>query len=186
MKAKVLVPLAEGFEEMEAVNLIDVMRRGDVEVVVASVFAEEMIMGAHGIPIGVDMTLEACQDVRFDMIVLPGGAKGVENMRKSPLLMQLLKIQHQKERYLGAICAAPLVLAKEELLPTRFTCYPGVENDINLPGYDAESKIVMESNIMTSQGPGTAICMGIAIVKLLKGDKVAEAVSKAVLADRLC
>ncbi len=184
--SKVLLSLAEGFEEMEAVNLIDVMRRGGINVIVASVYGQSSVMGAHGISVGVDSALETCYEEAFDMIVLPGGLKGVEAMMQSPLLMQLIRQQHEKEKLLAAICAAPLALKQEGLLPSRYTCYPGIAQELNQEGYDKERKVVIENNILTSQGPSTAICLGLEIVKELEGEAVSDEVKQAILAEGIC
>ena len=107
--AKVLVPLANGFEEIEAVTIIDVLRRGGVEVMTASIHASRDVRGAHGITMGTDALLADVLDDTYDAIVLPGGGEGTENLRNRPVLLDRLVRQREQGRLLCAICAAPTV-----------------------------------------------------------------------------
>ena len=132
--AKILVPLASGFEEIEAVSIIDVVRRSKIEVVIASI---------------------------------------VQNMLK----------YMKKEKIVAAICAAPYALHKAGVLNYNYTCYPSVEEKITLDGYNDSSSVLVDGNVITSRGPGTAICFALEIVKILKGDKTYEELKQGLLAN---
>ena len=177
---KVLVPLAEGFEEIEAVTIIDVLRRAGIEVTVAGLVAGE-IKGAHGIKIGTDATLETVKDKDFDMIVLPGGMPGVDNLRKDARVISLVKKMKEKNKPIGAICAAPLVLRDAGLTSgLRLTCYPGF--DAQIPGGKFEKdRVVTDGNILTSKGPGTALEFALKIVELLDSKSKSTQLSEALI-----
>ena len=180
---KVLVPLAEGFEEIEAVTIIDVLRRAGIEVTVAGLTAGE-IKGAHGIKIATDTPLEAVKDKDFEMIVLPGGMPGVDNLRKDARVISLVKKMKEKNKPIGAICAAPLVLRDAGLTSgLRLTCYPGF--DAQIPGGKfAKERVVTDGNILTSKGPGTALEFALAIVELLENKSKAASLSEALITAR--
>lgn len=178
---KVLVPVAEGFEEIEAVTIIDVLRRAGMEVTVAGLRRGE-IKGAHDIKISPDALLDAVKDKDFDMIVLPGGMPGVDHLRKDARVISLLKKMKETNKPIGAICAAPLVLRDAGLTSgLKFTCYPGFDSQI--PGGKFEKgRVVTDGNIITSKGPGTALEFALKIVEMLEGKAKADSLSEAVLA----
>lgn len=178
---KILIPIADGFEEIEAVTIIDVLRRADLEVTVAGIQTGQ-IRGAHNISIRTDTTLDEVKDKEFDMIVLPGGMPGVDNLRKNPSVIALVKKMNEKKKPIGAICAAPLVLRDAGLTSgLKMTCYPGFDQDI--PGGKFEkNRVVVDGHIMTSQGPGTAMEFALKIVETLVGKEKAESLSKALIA----
>jgi len=146
--AKVCVPLAKGFEELEAVALIDVMR------------ADEL-----------------------DMIVLPGGWEGTHVLAENERVQELLKQMKAKEKIVGAICAAPFALKEAGVLGSKYTCYPSVEEQIGKEGYTDSSKVVIDGNVMTSRGPGTALCFGLEIVRRLVGEETYLSLKEGLLAD---
>ncbi|MBE0498888.1 MAG: DJ-1/PfpI family protein [Campylobacterales bacterium] len=180
--AKVLIPLAEGFEEIEAVCLIDVLRRAKIEVVIAGVGAIN-IAGAHDIQIQTECLLSEIHSKDLDMILLPGGWGGTKAMADDPDVMRLLEEMDADKKLIGAICAAPFVLNKAGVLKYNYTCYPSVEEQIREEGYTQEHSVVTDDNIMTSRGPGTAICFGLAIVEKLKDTQTAEALKEGLLAE---
>jgi len=180
--AKVCVPLAEGFEEIEAVSLIDVMRRGGIEVIVAGV-EKELIIGANGITVKADTDIKEVKADDLDMVVLPGGWGGTHILAEEESVQQLLRDMKEKEKIVGAICAAPFALKQAGVLNDHYTCYPSVEEQIGTDGYTDKEKVVIDGNVMTSRGPGTAICFGLAIVRKLVGEDVYEQLKGGLLAD---
>ena len=168
--AKVCVPLAAGFEEIEAVSLINVMRRGGIEVIVAGV-DETLVTGANGITVKADTDIGQVVADELDMVVLPGGWGGTHILAENETVQQLLRDMKAKEKIVGAICAAPFALKQAGVLNERYTCYPSVEEQIGKEGYTDKEKVVVDGNVMTSRGPGTAICFGLAIVRKLVGEE---------------
>jgi 4-methyl-5(b-hydroxyethyl)-thiazole monophosphate biosynthesis len=165
--ATVLVPIAGGFEDLEAVALIDVMRRAEIEVIVAGV-SELNVTGANGITIQTERLVEGITADDIDMIVLPGGWDGTYALADDDNVQNLLKAMDAKGKRIGAICAAPFALNKAGVLKQHYTCYPSVEEQIGrTDGYTTEQKVVEDGNVLTSRGPGTAICFGLEIVKRL-------------------
>jgi 4-methyl-5(b-hydroxyethyl)-thiazole monophosphate biosynthesis len=184
--ASVLVPLAKGFEEVEAVSLIDVMRRGGIEVTTAYLdgeFETDLVLGANGITIKADVSIKTVIADDFDMIVLPGGWDGTYALAENPTVQALLKEFKEREKIVGAICAAPYALKSAGVLGNNYTCYPSVENEINQEGYRDDQKVVIDGNIMTSRGPGTALCFALEIVKKLVGEESSKMVKDAMLLD---
>lgn len=183
MPKKVLVPLAEGFEEIEAVSLIDVLRRAGIEVLVRSLDDTLDVTGANGITVKADAPLGTLGADDIDMIVLPGGWGGTKRLAQDEAVQFLLKAMDDKGKQIGAICAAPFALNAAGVLKEQFTCYPSVEEEIRTEGYLGEKQQVVEDrNVMTSRGPGTAICFGLQIVKKLVGDEMYESLKGGLLA----
>jgi len=180
--ARVCVPLARGFEEIEAVSLIDVMRRGGIEVVVAGV-NEELVTGANGITVKADTDIKYVIADDLDMIVLPGGWEGTHVLAENETVQELLREMKAKDKIVGAICAAPFALKQAGVLNPHYTCYPSVEEQIGTEGYTDKEKVVIDGNVMTSRGPGTAICFGLAIVKKLVGEETYQELREGLLAD---
>ncbi len=180
--ASVLVPLAKGFEEIEAVSLIDIMRRGGIEVVTASLDERE-VTGANGITIIANNKLKNVSAEDFDMMVLPGGHNGAVTLKEDPLTQSLLKEFDSKGKRVGAICAAPIALAEAGLIKNKYTCYPSYEEDIGVEKFTDKEKVVIDGNVLTSRGPGTAICFGLAIIRELVGETTYQSVKAGVLAD---
>ncbi len=180
--AKVCVPLANGFEEIEAISLIDVLRRGGIEVVVAGV-GGDVIFGAHSLRVVPDTKIELVSADEFDLVVLPGGLPGAINLAKDEYVQKLLKDMDEKGKYVGAICAAPYALKEAGVLKDKYTAYPGWEGNIKKEGYVSDAKVVEDKNVLTSKGPGTAICFGLEIVKKFKGEEVYNQLKEGLLAD---
>jgi 4-methyl-5(b-hydroxyethyl)-thiazole monophosphate biosynthesis len=182
MMASVLIPLAEGFEELEAVALIDVMRRGGIEVRVAYIGDSPLVLGANGITVEADNAIENIVADEFDMMVLPGGWGGTHALAENARVIELLQ-EFKAKKVVGAMCAAPYALKQAGVLGNEYTCYPGSKDEINHPGYRDDSKVVTDGNVMTSQGPGTAVCFGLAIVERLVGAKTMQTVKEGMLLD---
>jgi len=184
--ASVLLPLAAGFEEVEAVALIDVMRRGGIEVRIAyiddSLGHGKVVIGANGIGVKADTALKSVISEDFDMMVLPGGWDGTYALAEHPRVITLVQ-EFKESKIIGAMCAAPYVLKKAGVLGSDYTCYPGAKEEIDHPGYREDKKVVTDGNVMTSQGPGTAVCFGLAIVERLVGKESMQAVKDGMLLD---
>jgi len=177
---KVLVPLAPGFEEIEAITVIDVLRRANVEVVVAGV-EEGPLEGSRGIRVVPDTTLEAVSG-EFDLIAIPGGARAAERLREDERLSRLLVEQREKGRYLAAICAGPTVLSELGILEgRRATGHPSVLSLLRA-GKAVTDRVVHDDRIVTSRSPGTAMEFAFKLVEILVGSKKAEEVNRGVLA----
>ena len=182
--SKVLVPLAKGFEEIEAVSIIDVLRRAEVEVLIASLNDELLAQGAHGIMIQTDVKVKDVSADEIDMIILPGGWDGTHALAEDGNVQNLLREMDAKGKNIAAICAAPYALNKAGVLKEHYTCYPSVEKEIREEGYEGDKAMVVEdANVMTSRGPATAICFGLAIAKKLKGEETYKAIKEGLLAD---
>lgn len=174
----VLVPLAEGFEEIEAFAPIDLLRRTGVEVTTAALAEGIHVTGRSGITAHADTTLAAVLDHDFDLLFLPGGA-GVKHLRADSRVRDLVLKQHAAGRWLAAICAAPTVLHDCDLLAgRRYTAHFSVANE--LPAILAHEKVVTDGKITTSRGAGTAVDFGLHLVALLTGPDKAADVSKAI------
>lgn len=175
---KVLVPLAPGCEELEAVTIIDLLRRANIGVVTAGLDSEPVI-ASRGLVIIPDATLEdAVRMEDLDMIVLPGGLPGADNLADCPLLVDTIKKFAATGRFVAAICAAPRVLAKAGLLDgKRVTAYPGFINNEDFPAIDCTgSALEIDGKVITSRGPGTAMDFALALIEALTDTKTRDTV----------
>lgn len=182
MEKNVLIPVAKGSEDIETVTLIDVFRRAELDVTVASVGTSPQVTLARRTRMEADVLLSEVANRQWDAIVLPGGVPGAEALRDSGLLTEMLKKQAAAERWYGAICAAPaFVLVPHGLLEgRRATCYPAFQD--RLPDRsEAHHPVVVDGPCVTSQGPGTAMNFALSWVSLLRGDAVREEVASAML-----
>ena len=182
MSKKVLVPIADGTEELEAITIIDVLRRAGAEVTVASVDGLT-ITSSGGIRIVSDILINDCTDSDWDLIVLPGGLPGAEHLRDCDGLTNLLKKQSAMNLPFAAICASPaIVLERHGLLRDRTaTCYPSMQNQ--LTGLIDDGDVVIDGNCVTSRGPGTAMQFSLALVELLFGASKAKSLATIMLTD---
>lgn len=179
---KVLVPLATGFEEIEAVSIIDIMRRGGIDVLVRGLDETTDVKGANGITLKTEGSIAGLSADDIDMIVLPGGWGGTYALAEDVNVQSLLKAMDAKGKDIGAICAAPFALKAAGVLKETYTCYPSVEDEIKQEGYLGDSQqVVQTENVMTSRGPATAICFALAIVKRLMGEEKYTAVKTGTL-----
>lgn len=178
--ARVLVPVADGFEEIEAVTAIDILRRADVEVVVAGL-APGPATGSHGITITPDCTLDEALSQDFDMVMLPGGLPGADNLERDERVTRLIQQMAGAGKYTAAICAAPKVLAAAGVLDgRRATSYPGFLSADRTPGLSVTDEIVeQDDKVITSRGPGTALDFALALVENLTGRRRRDAVEAA-------
>ncbi len=176
---RVLIPLADGVEEIEAVTLIDVLRRGGVDVTSAALGPTLTVEGSHGVKMLADEPWDSVDIEAFDAIALPGGGKGTDNLLNDPRVIEAVQAFDEAGKFVAAICAAPTVLAAAGLLKNRkATCYPSVSAQLG-KSYD-EAPVIADGNIITSQGPGTSMLFALVLVQQLAGDEVARGV-----ADRL-
>lgn len=168
--AKVLVPLAAGCEELEAVTIIDLLRRAGIEVVTAGL-QPGIVKASRGTQLVPDQTLDTVLRDDFDMIVLPGGMPGAQHLKEDPRIIALLKKMAQQGKYTAAICAAPMVLAEAGLLADkRATSYPGFLDKMEVPGMAyLKDAVVRDGKILTSRGPGTAMDFSLALIEALAG-----------------
>jgi 4-methyl-5(b-hydroxyethyl)-thiazole monophosphate biosynthesis len=168
---RVLVPLAEGFEEIEAVTIIDVLRRASIEVVTAAL-GELIVQGSHGIRVTADRRLDDVDGGDFDAVVLPGGMPGSRALRDDERVLSVVRHLARENKLVAAICAAPIALeAAGVLAGKRATSYPG--NELPSARY-AEDRVVADGAIVTSRGPGTALEFALVLVERLKGSETAE------------
>jgi len=182
--AKALVLLAEGFEEIEGVTIIDILRRGGVEVNSAYLddeFATNLVVGANGIVVEADMPLKTVLIDEYDIVVLPGGWGGTNRLAENKLVQEILKEFKAKGKWLAAMCAAPYALHVAGVLSKKYTCYPGVEEQIR-PEDRVDEIVVVDEQVITSQGPGTAICFALEIVRQLNGEENFKMVKEGTLA----
>lgn len=165
---QVLIPLAQGCEELEAVTLIDLLRRAGITVITAGL-DENPIKASRGVTLIADMTLTKALEHDFDMVVLPGGITGTDNLNQDPRIQKLLQDMAQQGKFTAAICAAPKVLADAGLLTHKSaTSYPGVLDALHLPHTQLlEQPVVQDECVITSQGPGTAMDFALALIEIL-------------------
>ena len=180
--ASVLLPLATGFEEVEAVSLIDVLRRGGIEVRIAHLDGE-LTLGANGITIKAETSIKHVIAEDFDMILLAGGWDNAYALRDSAIVQELIKKFQADGKIIGAMCASVLALKEAEVLGSTYTCYPAAKDEMNHEGYREDKMVITDGNIMTSRGPGTALCFGLEIVKRLVGVETYQAVKDGMLLD---
>ena len=180
---RVLVPLAPGFEEIEAVTVIDVLRRAGVEVAVAATTAGGPIEGSNGIRITTDTLLDQMDSADFDMIVLPGGSTGVENLKKDPRVVALLGQFAARGKQIAAICAAPSLLVTAGLVSDKkVTSHPCVKELVAASSIYSEDRVVVDGTWITSRGPGTAMEFALKLVEILAGVKKVSELKQGMLA----
>ncbi|MEE9158401.1 MAG: DJ-1 family glyoxalase III [Gammaproteobacteria bacterium] len=180
--ATVLVPLADGCEELEAVTIVDILRRAGIDVVTAGL-DDQLVTASRGVRIMPDTNLDEALTRDYDMVVLPGGLPGADNLDEDPRVKELLKKMANSERFTAAICAAPKVLANAGLLRgKKATAYPGSLDSINhqaqLVSGDA---VVRDGKVITSRGPGTAMDFALALIEALTGKAKRDEVERALV-----
>ena len=177
------IHLAEGFEEIEAVTIIDVLRRAGLNVISVSVTGNRMVKGSHNIEMKADILFDEVDFTSGEMIILPGGMPGSKNLNEHTGLKQQI-IEYQKSgKYLAAICAAPIVFGNLGILNgKRAVCYPGYE--AHLTGADVQSNsYIVDNNIITGRGVGAALNFSLEIVRILVGEERALQLRKAMLVE---
>lgn len=177
---KAIVVLAEGFEEIEAVTPVDILRRAGVEVELVGLDAPE-VTGAHGVTFKADRVLQECEDA--GAVILPGGLPGADNLAASDKLAGVLKAQCESGKLVAAICASPAcVLAGLGIIDgKRATCYPGFEGRFSADTEYVVEDVVKDGNVITSRGPGTAFAFGLALARELAGPDAADQLAEGML-----
>lgn len=167
---RVLVPLAQGCEELEAVTIIDLLRRAGIEVVVAGL-VPGIVKASRGTQLVPDITLDAALHEEYDMVVLPGGMPGAQHLKDDARIIALMQKMAATGRYSAAICAAPTVLAAAGVLSGKTaTAYPGFLEKMNLPDVTLSTDaVVRDGRVITSRGPGTAMDFALSLVEILSG-----------------
>ncbi len=170
----VYVLLANGFEEIEALGFVDILRRADIDVFTVSVNEDKSATGSHNITVTADIKVNDIVKESMSAVVLPGGMPGTLNLQSDKRVIELIKYAVDNEKYVGAICAAPMVLGELGLLQGRkATCYPGFEN--KLSGAEATGeKVVIDGQFITSRGAGTMQNFAHCFVSVLKNTEIAD------------
>ena len=173
---KVLVFIENGFEEVEALAPVDLLRRAGAHVVMATGVANKTIVGRNQITIVCDNTYEEIRNENFDMVVVPGGKGCVDALQENSFALDLLKKYYNDKKWVAAICAAPLVLKRAGVLNNQsITSYPSNKPDLDQITNYLENRVVIDGNLITSRGPGTAVEFALALVEKLFGpEKAAE------------
>jgi 4-methyl-5(b-hydroxyethyl)-thiazole monophosphate biosynthesis len=176
-----LVPIADGTEEIEAVCIIDTLRRAEIAVTVAAV-GDLQICASRQVLLVADTTVTQCRDRRFDLIALPGGMPGAEHLAACTPLIEMLQAQQQAKGLIGAICAAPAVVLQPHglLAGIRATCYPSFQDRLD-PDRLVSEPVVVDGQTVTAQGPAFAIDFALTLVERLLGPNVREQVARGML-----
>jgi 4-methyl-5(b-hydroxyethyl)-thiazole monophosphate biosynthesis len=180
MQNKVLLILARGFEEIEAITAIDILRRAGIETTVAGLDSE-LITGSHNIPIKCDTILAEVDQQEYSHLVLPGGQPGTNNLKDDDRVLQLITDFNRQNKVVAAICAAPTVLQAAGILAgKRITSYPAERQNFISSNY-ADDKVVQDNNIITSRGVGTAIDFALTLVENIKGREIRRNIAEKIL-----
>ena len=175
MKKTALVVLTDGFEEIEAITPIDLLRRAETEVTVASAAASVEVTGKTGVVLRADTLLGPCLEREYDLLVLPGGP-GVFSLREDTRVLDLIRSRVLKSLPVAAICAAPLLLLDAGVLAGRAHTAHGTVAD-ELPGMQENVEVVEDLPLITSRGPGTSLAFGLALVRLMHGEGLASQIA---------
>ncbi len=170
----IYVLFADGFEETEAVVPVDLLKRAGLEVSTVSITDEKTVTGSHNIPVTCDITEKEMKPEEMEMLILPGGKKGVDNLDGFYRIDEILSYAKNKNRYLAAICAAPSVLGKRSILEgKKATCYPGFEKYL-LGAKVSSKKAVVDGKVITASGAGAAFDFAFAIIETLCGKETVK------------
>lgn len=185
MLKKVLVFLASGFEEIEALTIVDILRRCGIETALVGL-KKGIIEGAHGVKVIPDNVIDEVEVEAFDAIVCPGGSPGFKHLRDDPRVIQIVKDAHEQNKIVAAICAGPTVLSDAGVIRGKMcTIYPGMEDELIKGGGLPKEKqlVVVDQNVITSMGPATAMAFTLTVAKMLVDKKVVDEITKNLLAD---
>lgn len=170
---KIAVFLAEGFEEIEAVAIIDVLRRGGIEIDTVSIEKDNYVTGSHNICIAADKSFEEASQKKYDGIVLPGGMPGTTRLESYLPLKEMISVYNKQEKLIGAICAAPKILGNMGILKGREAiCFPGFEGELK-GAIISKDNVAVSGHIITGKGAGKAIEFALAILESIKGEEIA-------------
>ena len=180
MKAevKVLLAIADGTEEIEAITALDLLRRAGAEVTVAA--AQKSVTLSHGLLVTAEKTLEEAAKENYDLIVLPGGLPGAYNLRDDQFLDTLLRRQVEAKKLVGAICAAPAFILAEKGFLKNFsaTCYPGCEEGYSEVNWQTDTPVICDRNFITGRGPGAAYPFALALIEALYGKETKKSLAR--------
>lgn len=181
---KVLVLLAEGFEEVEALTVVDYLKRKDMLCETCSITGEKMVVGAHKIRVEADKVLAEIKNIdNYQVLIIPGGLPGATNLRDNPIVIRLVQAFNHEEKILAAICAGPIVLEKAGVLKEKkVTSYPGFEGELKESTY-LEDIVVQDGNIITARGPAVAVYFALKILESLAGKEKVDELKKDILLD---
>ena len=175
---KLFIPLAEGFEDIEALTVVDILRRAGISIDTVGV-PGSVITSKSGVRVMVDKRIVEIKAEDYDGIVLPGGGMGVETLGRTNYLLDIIKNLDARGKLIAAICAAPSILAKNGILEgKKASIYPGMEKELPKP---RDERVVVDGSIITSQGPGTTIEFALKLVSILKGQAKANQIKTALI-----
>lgn len=173
-----LILLADGFEEIEALTVLDYLRRADLSVDLVSIYQRKNVVSAHNVEINADYNLDEINVDEYRSLYIPGGLPGATNLANNPKVVELSKMYCEEEKIVAAICAGPIVLDRAELLKSNeFTCYPGFEKNLSTQERLDEAVVVNE-NIVTSMGPSFAQILAFKLIELLKDKETVEEIKR--------
>ncbi|MDO4711073.1 MAG: DJ-1/PfpI family protein [Peptostreptococcaceae bacterium] len=173
---KALIFMANGFEEIEALTVYDILTRAEVHADLCSIEKDKKVRGAHGMDAEASIHIDEVKDLeQYDMLITPGGLPGSTNLRDDDRVIEAFKkFYDRSDKYLANICASGIVLDRAGIAQQiKGTCYPGFKSEIAYKEY-VDEMVVMDKNVVTSQGPATAIYFALKLVELLKGKAVAD------------
>ena len=172
---------AEGFEEIEALTVVDVCRRCEIEVEMVSVYGEREVLGSHGIRVSMDKTFDEADFATYDMLVLPGGGKGTKGLEACEPFMEKVDEFYNAGKYVAAICAAPSIFGHRGFLRGRKACsYPDFEGHLEGASVTA-GPVEVDGNVITSRGMGTSIDFALSIAEIFCGKEVAKAMASKIV-----
>lgn len=173
--------LADGFEEVEGLSVVDLLRRAGINVMMISVMDKKEVTGSHKITVLADKLIEEVNPSELSIMIIPGGQTGTKNLETCDTLKKQLVEFNKKDKYIAAICAAPSVLGHLGILANKkATCYPGCEKELS-GAMISTNKVVVDGNIITSRGMGTSIAFGLAIIQELIGVKAADEIAASII-----
>lgn len=182
--SKALVFLATGFEEIEAITTVDILRRCGVDVTVAGL-TSDIVEGAHGMKFVPDKSIEDVDASEFDAVICPGGAPGFQNLREDQRVIAIIRQTFESNKIIAAICASPAVLSEAGILEGKdCTIYPGMENElVKGGGKPRTGLVVVDGNVITSRGPATALSFALKLGEKLAGKEISEKIRRKTLSD---
>ena len=180
-----LVILADGFEEIEALSVVDVLRRGGVKCIMAAIGEQRSVLGAHAIRVEADCLLSDVEDEEFEALILPGGGEGTRRLGESEAVHERLRRQKDSSRLICAICAAPTILCHAGVLDPddHITCYPTCVMELDRTC--ANVPVVADGNVITGQAPGSAMLFGLVILQKLLGEPISHKIARELVTDVL-
>lgn len=182
--SQVCVFFAEGYEEIEALTVVDLLRRAGIDTTTVSITGQKLVTGSHRIPVMMDQLFEEMDFENADMLVLPGGMPGTKNLEAHQALMTLLDAFYEKGKYIAAICAAPSILGHRGMLEGKRACsFPEYESHLS-GAQVSQNPVEISEHVITSRGMGCAVDFGLALVKVFKGQEAAEALADKIVYSR--